>query len=367
VFIRIVAVPPGEAPEEVRRAWVGLVLPLAAGEFVPRRVRGAGVLTGPRSVLGWLLARLTGRSRYFYGYVVHAAQAVALLSEQAPGAAQWWRECAPHACRPGRCFLFAAEVCERLADRPSGPPPAPLPSLNRTPSDEFYPGGPSDVTRNPVQRRPGGPITERPRPDVSLGFGSGPASFRPEKWLAWGGGVTFLLWIGASIVDESLGLPIRGVGPGVFAVAAVVWGVLLGLWLAAEIKRKREQPGGQPAPGAPEPIRTASVRDTAQDRPWLFLSIGLALCGVGLWMLLSPVEAGLPKGPRLRDSMQQWIAPSFLFLGTLAAVLALGSLSWRLRPDPGAHKALRAGRSFLESLGRRIRDLLEGQRPRKPR
>ena len=30
--IRIIAVPPGEAPEEIRRAWVGLVLPLAFGE-----------------------------------------------------------------------------------------------------------------------------------------------------------------------------------------------------------------------------------------------------------------------------------------------------------------------------------------------
>src|SRR5258708_2466637 len=35
VFVRIIATPTGEPPEEVRRAWIGLELPLAAGETGP--------------------------------------------------------------------------------------------------------------------------------------------------------------------------------------------------------------------------------------------------------------------------------------------------------------------------------------------
>jgi hypothetical protein len=53
IFIRIIATPSGEASEEVRRAWIGLELPLAAGETGPRTVSIGGVLTGlpwPRSL-----------------------------------------------------------------------------------------------------------------------------------------------------------------------------------------------------------------------------------------------------------------------------------------------------------------------------
>lgn len=38
VRIRIVRTPNGEAPESVRRAWVGLELPLAGGQTDPRRL-----------------------------------------------------------------------------------------------------------------------------------------------------------------------------------------------------------------------------------------------------------------------------------------------------------------------------------------
>jgi hypothetical protein len=154
MFVRIVDVPPGEAPEEVRRAWVGLELPLVAGETGPRPVRGVGVLSGPRTFFGQLLALLTGRSCQAYGYVIDAHQALVLLAEKAPWAAQWWRESAPHAVEPGRRFIFAAEVCERAGRLRTAPPRGPA----RTPSDEFFPGGPADVTRN---RKPPDPGRER--------------------------------------------------------------------------------------------------------------------------------------------------------------------------------------------------------------
>lgn len=143
VFIRIIATPPGEAPDEVRRAWLGLELPLADGEIGPRNVPTGGVITGPRTFLGKLWKLLTGQRQFAHGYVINAPQALVLLAEKAPSAALWWRECAPHCWQPGQVFLFPAEVCVEVlrhkADRQ-------VPSAARTSSDAFSPAGPTEVT-----------------------------------------------------------------------------------------------------------------------------------------------------------------------------------------------------------------------------
>jgi len=145
VFIRIVATPPGEAPEEVRQAWVGLELPLAAGETGPRVVPTSGVLSGPRTLLGKLVALLTGQAKQSWGYVIDAPQALTLLAEAAPWAARWWREHVPHAWEPGYRFLFSAAVCAeeggatgRSSARARGPAGAYFPSAHKdgtTPPD----------------------------------------------------------------------------------------------------------------------------------------------------------------------------------------------------------------------------------------
>lgn len=92
--VRIVAVSPGPAPEEVRRAWVGLTVPLAAGETEPRPVRTTG--TGEEKV----------------GYVVDSHRALKVLEAHAPAAAAWWKKNAPGYLLPGRALLFPPEVCE---------------------------------------------------------------------------------------------------------------------------------------------------------------------------------------------------------------------------------------------------------------
>ena len=151
MFVRIVAVPPGEAPEEVRRAWVGMDLPLAAGETGPRELPTGGVLTGPRTLFGQLLKLLTGRRRYAYGYVIDAPQALTLLVEHAPEAARWWRRRhTPHCWEPGRRFLFPAEVCDELPRPTAGRAPAPP----RAASDAIAPADPLDVTRDRTPRPP---------------------------------------------------------------------------------------------------------------------------------------------------------------------------------------------------------------------
>jgi hypothetical protein len=110
--IRITSTPPGEAPEHVRKAWVGLVLPLAVPEA--RTVRTVGVLSRPKTFLGMLLAQLLGRTKRQSGFIVDADRAVEILDAHSPDAANWWRENATHSIKPGQRFVFAAESCQEL-------------------------------------------------------------------------------------------------------------------------------------------------------------------------------------------------------------------------------------------------------------
>ena len=145
MFIRIVATPPGEAPREVREAWVGLDLPLAAGETGPRLVPASGVLSGPRTLLGKLFARLTGQTRQEWGYVVDAPQALMLLAAAAPWAARWWREHVPHAWEPGYRFVFYAAVCDE-----GGGATGRASARARGPAEGFIPSAHKDGTRPPT-------------------------------------------------------------------------------------------------------------------------------------------------------------------------------------------------------------------------
>lgn len=112
VLIRITGVPPGEAPEEIRQRWVGMVLPLAAGETGARTVRTKGVLTGPRGFWLSLLHLLLGWGRPETGYLVDGRTAIELLAETAPEAAAWWLEHASHVLKPGYRLVFHAEICQ---------------------------------------------------------------------------------------------------------------------------------------------------------------------------------------------------------------------------------------------------------------
>ena len=112
--VRIVAVPPGEAPLWVRQAWVGLELPLPPMAKSARRLRVAGVLTGPKSLLDALLAYISGRYRQAQGFVVPVLAALDVLATASPEAAAWWRTQAPHLCKPWRCFVFPVDVCKPM-------------------------------------------------------------------------------------------------------------------------------------------------------------------------------------------------------------------------------------------------------------
>jgi len=108
--IRITSTPAGEAPEEVRAAWVGLVFPVLGGPG-PTTVRGFGVLSGPRSRLMAVVHRILGRRKRSSGFRVDAATAFAQLAAHSPEAIEWWRTNTPHLFRL-RVFLhFDEEAC----------------------------------------------------------------------------------------------------------------------------------------------------------------------------------------------------------------------------------------------------------------
>jgi hypothetical protein len=100
----------GEAPEWVRDAWIGLRLPLA--DCQKRNWIGFGVISGPRTLIPQLWARLVGRTIRVTGYLVDAETAVELLTQENPAAASWWRQNVPHLLEPGGGFVFDEEACE---------------------------------------------------------------------------------------------------------------------------------------------------------------------------------------------------------------------------------------------------------------
>jgi hypothetical protein len=114
--IRIIDTPPGEAPFEIRRAWIGIILPVCPGSASPRQLPTAGVLTGPRHVFSQLLYGLLGRAETVMGYPVEFRVAIELLERHAPQAAEWWRANTPHLLEARRALVFHSHVCQMIAD-----------------------------------------------------------------------------------------------------------------------------------------------------------------------------------------------------------------------------------------------------------
>jgi len=114
--IEIIATPPGEAPEEIRKSWVGVVIPLPPKFQKERATTGYGVLTGPRS---WFLALLPFLHRNkikWTGYWVRGREAVDALAKKDQAAAEWWKEKAPHVLGRLWCLSFPTDVC-RIVER----------------------------------------------------------------------------------------------------------------------------------------------------------------------------------------------------------------------------------------------------------
>jgi len=112
--IRITGIPPGEAPEKVRQAWIDLVLPVSYARR--HRFKTVGVLSGPTGHWNSYLASRRGEIKSQAGYAVAGQKAVEILSEHAPEAAAWWRQNAPRAIARGKYLVFAGEACEVISE-----------------------------------------------------------------------------------------------------------------------------------------------------------------------------------------------------------------------------------------------------------
>ena len=98
-LIEIIATPPGEAPEWVRTAWVGLrlIMYLPGSGAVSR-----GTLSGPP------------HPDNIGGYSVRTTEAIETLREVNPTAAAWWDDNIEPANMPW--LTFGKQFCEVMAD-----------------------------------------------------------------------------------------------------------------------------------------------------------------------------------------------------------------------------------------------------------
>jgi hypothetical protein len=82
----------------VRRAWVGLVLPLEEGLCQPQFTPVCGV----RSL----------RNSAAHVFIINVNAAIEALEKHDPEAAAWWVENTPHLLRPDGLLCFHSHVCE---------------------------------------------------------------------------------------------------------------------------------------------------------------------------------------------------------------------------------------------------------------
>ncbi|ULU26784.1 hypothetical protein [Dyella terrae] len=119
-YIRIIAMPPGEAPERIRAAWIGIVLPLAEtkgpqpGIWITQGVLGKdrGLLARVKRLLGILSVEQPS-----VAYAVEVLSAIESLRLHSPTAAVWWERHTPHLLVPGRRFCFSTVCCEEVSTR----------------------------------------------------------------------------------------------------------------------------------------------------------------------------------------------------------------------------------------------------------
>ena len=99
--IRIVGTPSGDAPLEIREAWVGLELPV---ERIDANRLVGGVLTGQPKVLG-------------HAYSVNFNEAMHVLADNDQmTAVSWWISVWPPRSFEHDCLVFDGDCCEPIAE-----------------------------------------------------------------------------------------------------------------------------------------------------------------------------------------------------------------------------------------------------------
>lgn len=119
--ILITTTPPGQAPLDVRAAWVGVRLEIAGGnDAKPRRYDVVGIHTRIGG-LGWKIRKFLHLPQpaedVWVGYEVEFLPALrALEAAGRTAAVQWWTQHVPHLLHPGRTVVFPASSCQLAAE-----------------------------------------------------------------------------------------------------------------------------------------------------------------------------------------------------------------------------------------------------------
>lgn len=96
VQIKIIDIPPGQAPNWVRKEWVNLILPVA--ENLPPVISVCGVLGG--------------KIENPNGYPIETRIAIETLAKKSPEAAQWWKDNVALDCISW--LVFHEKACQLL-------------------------------------------------------------------------------------------------------------------------------------------------------------------------------------------------------------------------------------------------------------
>lgn len=100
-YVKVTTPPPGEAPDHVRAAWVGMKLPLTPDHQQPAYLPALG-LSHPLS------------DGTYHGFSVKGRTALRLLQVRNPAAARWWVKNVPDITKPEYRLLFPTSCCQRL-------------------------------------------------------------------------------------------------------------------------------------------------------------------------------------------------------------------------------------------------------------
>jgi len=114
-YVRIIATPLGDAPEWVRRGWVGLELPVLDPEPITTQTSSVLPVTPTTSI-----DPVTGVFRIFNGpkivtgYLAPVDACIAILADAHPKAAEWWRLNTPHLLNCGKSWIFDESACQLI-------------------------------------------------------------------------------------------------------------------------------------------------------------------------------------------------------------------------------------------------------------
>jgi hypothetical protein len=78
----------------------------------PGIYESSGVLSGPKTAIGFFFGRLFGKTELVSGYAVNSRVAIEILENNHQETAHWWKENTTFYSNEEQAFIFDEEACE---------------------------------------------------------------------------------------------------------------------------------------------------------------------------------------------------------------------------------------------------------------